>query len=189
MKGERIDSLCEFVGFDKVQLIDHHIVKADPRVQLDGGAVAKGQACDMIAAVLRDHGCRNYLVEIGGEVVLHGVNAQSQPWSIGISKPTLSNDGVETDYQEILHLTDACIATSGNYRNFNPVQQTVYSATILSSTCMRADALATACMVLGEEEALDMIDRAGDAACLLIVRENDSLRVVTSPKWEEMTTK
>ena len=90
VKGERIDSLCEFVGFDKVQLIDHHIVKADPRVQLDGGAVAKGQACDMIAAVLRDHGCRNYLVEIGGEVVLHGVNAQSQPWSIGISKPTLS---------------------------------------------------------------------------------------------------
>ena len=200
--GERIDSIMAFVGFDKVQLIDHHIVKADPRVQLDGGAVAKGQACDMIAAVLRDHGCRNYLVEIGGEVVLHGVNAQGQPWSIGISKPTLSNDGVETDYQEILHLTDACIATSGNYRNFNeagghtidprkgyPVQQTVYSATILSSTCMRADALATACMVLGEEEALDMIDRAGDAACLLIVRENDSLRVVTSPKWEEMTTK
>lgn len=199
---QTIDSLREFVGFDKVQLVDHHIVKTDPRVQLDAGAVAKGQSCDMIAAVLRDNGCENYLVEIGGEVVVHGLNAQGQPWSIGISKPNLSNDGVQDDYQEILHLTDACIATSGNYRNFReagghtidprkgyPVQKEVYSATVVSSTCMRADALATACMVLGTEEALAMIERADDAACLLIVRENDDLKVVTSLKWEEMTKK
>jgi thiamine biosynthesis lipoprotein len=65
----------------------------------------------------------------------------------------------------------------------------VLSATVVSSTCMRADALATACMVLGETEALRMIEDAGDAACYLIVAKNDSLTTVTSPKWEEMIAK
>ena len=203
-----IDSLLSFVGFDKVQLIDHHILKSDPRVMLDAGAVAKGQACDMVAQVLRERGCENYLVEIGGEVVAHGVNAKAQPWAIGINKPNLNNEGVQDEYQDILRLTDACLATSGNYRNFRtdeqglaiyghtidprigqPVQRSVYSATVISSSCMRADALATACMVLGAEEALDMIDRAGDAACLLIVAQKDSLSVITSSNWEKMSAK
>lgn len=203
-----IDSLMAFVGFNKVQLIDHHIVKTDPRMMIDAGAVAKGQACDVIAQVLRDNGCENYLVEIGGEVVAHGVNAEGKPWGVGICKPNLNNKGVQDEYQEILRLTDACLATSGNYRNFrtdehghpiyghtidprvgHPVQRSVYSATVISSSCMRADALATACMVLGADEALNMIDRAEDAACLLIVAEKDSLTVLTSPKWEDFATK
>lgn len=205
---QAIDSIRQFVGFEKVQLVDHKVIKSDPRVALDAGAVAKGQACDVVAQVLREHGCTNYLVEIGGEVVAHGVNAEGKPWGIGISKPNLNNEGVQEGYQEILHLTDACLATSGNYRNFRtdeesktvyghtidprvgrPIQRSVYSATVISSTCMRADALATACMVLGAEEALDMIERAKDAACLLIVVENDELVVLTSSKWEKMSAK
>ena len=94
------------------------------------------------------------------------------------------------------------MATSGNYRNYYydgnerrshtidprtgfPVQHSLLSATVVSSSCMRADALATACMVLGAEEALQMIDRAGDAVCYFIVAENDSLKVIQSPNWEE----
>ena len=53
---------------------------------------------------------------------------------------------------------------------------------------MRADAMATACMVLGADKALDMIARAGDAACYLIVAQNDSMAVVTSPNWEKFLT-
>ena len=201
-----IDSLRAFVGFDKVELIDHHVYKSDPRVQIDGGAVAKGQACDMIAEVLRSNGCENYLVDIGGEVVAHGLNAKGEPWHVGITKPNLNNEGAQDELQDILAVTDICMATSGNYRNYYydgderrshtidprtgwPVQHSVLSATVVSSTCMRADALATACMVLGETEALRMIEHAGDAACYLIVAKNDSLETVTSPKWEEMIAK
>ncbi|MBR2285158.1 MAG: FAD:protein FMN transferase, partial [Paludibacteraceae bacterium] len=64
-----------------------------------------------------------------------------------------------------------------------PVQHSLLSATVVSSSCMRADALATACMVLGAEEALDLIHRAGDAACYLIVAQSDSLITLTSPNW------
>lgn len=202
-----IDSIMTFVGFNKVRLINHHIVKSDKRIKLDAGAVAKGQACDMIAQVLHQQGCQNYLVDIGGEVVAKGLNAQGQPWSIGITKPSPDNQGVQTDgWQEILHLTDACLATSGNYLNYYyaegerrshtidprtgyPVQHSVLSATVISSSCMRADALATSCMVLGAEQALDMIARAKDAACLLIVLQNGQLNVLTSPNWTEKTAK
>ena len=197
-----IDSLLDFVGFEKVQLIGHKVVKADPRVQIDGGAVAKGQACDMIAEVLRRNGAANYLVDIGGEVVAHGVNAKGEKWHIGITKPNLNNEGAQEELQEILAVSDICMATSGNYRNYYysegerrshtidprsgyPVQHSLLSATVVSSSCMRADAMATACMVLGAEEAMAMIDRAGDAACYLIVAQNDSLITITSPQWDD----
>lgn len=201
-----LDNIRAFIGFNKVQLTNHKVLKSDPRVQLDGGAVAKGQACDKIATVLRDHGCTNYLVEIGGEIVAHGVNAQGDAWRVGLAKPNLNNEGAADTMQEILQLHDICMATSGNYRNFYydgdirrshtidprsgyPVQHSLLSATVVSTTCMRADALATACMVLGTDEALDMIERAEDAACYLIVAQNDSLTVVTSPNWADFIKK
>ena len=197
-----IDSIRRFVGFDKVELIDHRVYKSDPRVQIDGGAVAKGQACDVIAELLRHNGCENYLVDIGGEVVAKGKNAQGAPWHIGITKPNINNEGAQEELQEILEVTDIAMATSGNYRNFYydgdvrrshtidprtgyPVQHSVLSATVISSRCMRSDALATACMVLGKEEALAMIEQARDAACLLIVAQGDSLVTVVSEKWKE----
>lgn len=206
LKGREVDSLREFIGFDKVQLLDHKVIKTDPRVQIDGGAVAKGQACDLIASLLRSHGCKNYLVDIGGEVVAHGLNAKGQPWHVGITKPNLNNEGAQDELQDILAVTDICMATSGNYRNYYydgderrshtidprtgyPVQHSVLSATVVSSSCMRADALATACMVLGAEEAIDMIHRAKDAACYLIVAKNDSLTVISSPNWAEFIKK
>lgn len=203
---QTIDSLREFVGFEKVRLEGHKVVKQDPRVQIDAGAVAKGQACDMVANMLRRNGCTNLLVDIGGEVVCQGLNSKGEPWHIGITKPNLNNEGAQEGLQELLAVHDLCMATSGNYRNYYyegnerrshtidprtgwPVQHSVLSATVVSSSCMRADALATACMVLGESEALAMIERAEDAACYLIVAQNDSLTVVKSQNWEKMIEK
>ena len=202
ISSRTIDSIRQFVGFDKVRLENHKVIKTDPRVMIDGGAVAKGQACDMIAEMLRRQGCNNYLVDIGGEVVAHGVNAKGEPWHIGITKPNLNNEGAQEELQQILAVTDVCMATSGNYRNYYydgdvrrshtidprtgyPVQHSVLSATIVASTCMRADALATACMVLGADDALDMIGRTTDAACYLLVAQKDSLVVVSSENWDK----
>lgn len=200
-----IDSIRTFVGFDKVQLIDHHVRKADPRMMVDGGAVAKGQACDVVAAMLERQGCRNYLVEIGGEIVSRGQNSRGDCWHVGITRPVEDNgEGLTANgegLQEIVSVHDICMATSGNYRNFYyegeqkrshtidprtgyPVRHSLLSATVISVSCMRADALATACMVVGAEEALRLIQRAGNAQCYLIVAEGDSMRVVTSTGWE-----
>jgi thiamine biosynthesis lipoprotein len=172
---------------------------------LDGGAVAKGQACDLIAQLLTEKGCTNYLVEIGGEIVCHGMNSRGEQWRVGISRPDDDPSG-QQEIQEIITTSDICMATSGNYRNFYydgnekrshtidprtgyPVQHSLLSATVVSSTCMRADALATACMVLGAEKALEMIGTAEDAACYLLVAQADSIAVITSPNWGEITQK
>lgn len=198
----KIDSLLPLVGFEKVGLSDHHVSKADPRIMLDASAVAKGQACDMIAALLEEKGCKNYLVDIGGEVVAKGMNKQGKPWRIGITKPQDDPTGQAQEVENVLQTSDICMATSGNYRNFyyeggerrshtidprtgRPVQHNLLSATVVASSCMRADALATAGMVLGESDAIKMINTHSDAECYLIVAQGDSTIVLKSDGWKE----
>lgn len=196
----KVDSLLPLVGFNKVTLKEHRVQKTDPRIMLDASAVAKGQSCDVVAALLAQYGCENYLVDIGGEVVARGVNKQGKPWRIGITKPVDDPTGQSKEMEEVISTTDLCMATSGNYRNFYydgqqrrshtidprtgyPVQHNLLSATVIASSCMRADALATACMVLGEDEALQLINTHDDAECFLIVATGDSTQVLTSKGW------
>ncbi len=198
-----IDSLLRLVGMDKVSLTDGTIVKADSRISLDASAIAKGYACDRVARLLDSHGCINYLVDIGGEVVAKGMNDKGAKWRIGITRP---DDGAgldEQELQDVIETDNTAMATSGNYRRFyyaggekrshtidprtgRPVQHNLLSATVVAPTCMQADALATACMVLGEKEALALMDRCGDAACYLIVARGDTMVTVRSDRWETM---
>ena len=196
-----IDSIMAFVGYEKVHLVDHHVIKDDERTTLDASAIAKGYACDVVANLLRENGCDNLLVDIGGEVVLQGVNDKARPWRVGITRPTIDATGAEQELQEVIESSNLCMATSGNYlqyyfvngerrshtidpRTGYPVNHSLLSATVKASSCMRADALATACMVLGKKEALDMIERTPDAACYLIVAEADTLQIITSSRWQ-----
>ena len=202
---EQVDNLLPHVGMQKIALADGYLHKSDAQVQVDAGAIAKGQSCDIIAALLQRNGCTNYLVDIGGEVVAKGNNAQGAPWRIGITRPLDDTSGEVNEVQTVLQVTDIALATSGNYRNFYydgeqkrshtidprtgyPVQHSLLSATVRSSSCMRADALATACMVLGEVDALAMIEADSISACYLIVAETNfedstALRIVTSSRW------
>lgn len=196
-----VDSIMAFVGYNKIRLIDHHLVKTDERITLDASAIAKGYACDVVANLLRENGCENLLVDIGGEVVLQGINQQGNAWRVGITRPTIDATGAEQELQEVIESCQLCMATSGNYlqyyfvngerrshtidpRTGSPVQHSLLSATVTASSCMRADALATACMVLGKKEALDMIERTPDATCYLIVADADTLQVITSSRWQ-----
>lgn len=195
-----LDSIKALVGYHKVHLNNHCLLKDDGRITLDASAIAKGYACDIVANTLREKGCENLLVDIGGEVVLQGVNDKGQAWKVGISKPNNNGEGMDNTLQEVIASTNLCMATSGNYlqyyivgderrshtidpRTGYPVEHSLLSATVSANSCMRADALATACMVLGEKEALNMIECIPDAACYLIIAQADSLRVVSSSRW------
>ena len=197
-----IDSILQFVGFQYVELDEetHHIAKMDTRIQMDASAIAKGYGCDIIAALLRNNGCENYLVDIGGEVVAKGISDKGTKWKLGITKPIDDPTGEIQEIQDIIETDNICIASSGNYRRFYydggerrshtvdprngyPVNHNLLSATVTASSGIRADALATACMVLGEEDALEMIEATEDCACHLIVAEGDATRVVVSSRW------
>jgi thiamine biosynthesis lipoprotein len=165
-----VDSLKKIVGYKKIRLLDGFIVKDHPDILLDCGAVAKGYGCDRVAKMLEAKGIRNYLIEIGGEIVLKGINPQHQEWHVGISKPIDDSLKIRGDLETVLHLSDASMATSGNYRNFYykdgkkvahtidprtgyPVQHSLLSATVITKSCAAADAYATAFMVMGVEAA------------------------------------
>ena len=197
-----IDSILQFVGFQYVELDEeaHRVAKMDTRIQMDASAIAKGYGCDIIAALLAKNGCENYLVDIGGEVVAKGHSDKGVKWKLGITKPVDDPTGEIQEIEDIIETDNICIASSGNYRRFYydggerrshtvdprngyPVNHNLLSATVTASSGIRADALATACMVLGEEKALEMIEKTEDCACHLILAEGDGTRVVISSRW------
>ena len=184
-----IDSLRTFVGYKRVELHDSRIVKADPRVMLDCSAIAKGYGCDVVAELLRRKGIDNFMVEIGGEVVTSGISEKRVPWKIGVTKPSDDSLSVNNELQTVLNITDKGMATSGNYRNFYykngkkyahtidpatgyPVQHSLLSATVISDRCAKADAYATAFMVMGLEKAKKVLDRHRDLMAYLIYSDH-----------------
>ena len=166
-----IDSLRQFVGYGTVALTEGRITKRHPQTMLDCSAIAKGYGCDAVAAMLDAQGVKNYMVEIGGEVVTKGKNGKGGVWTIGISKPTDNPTTSSNELHEIIAISDKSMATSGNYRNFReengrkiahtidprtgyPVQHSLLSATVIADDCATADAYATAFMVMGTEKAI-----------------------------------
>ena len=172
---QQVDSLRRLIGYEKVALKDGRIVKLAPDIMLDCSAIAKGFGSDVVAHFLRQQGVKNFMVEIGGEIVTSGVNPQRLPWKIGVTKPTDDTLSVKGEIQSVLNVTDMAMATSGNYRNFYykggkkyahtidpktgyPVQHSLLSATVLAKDCATADAYATSFMVLGIDRAKKVLD-------------------------------
>ena len=172
----QVDSLLQMVGYKKVKLRDGKVVKDDPRIMLDCSAIAKGFGTQVAADFLRHRGVKNFMVEIGGEIVTSGVNDNRLPWRIGVTKPVDDSLSVSQEMQTVLNVTDKAMATSGNYRNFYyeggrkfahtidpktgyPVQHSILSATVLADDCATADAYATSFMVMGLERAKKVLER------------------------------
>ena len=165
-----IDSIRQFVGIDKVRMENGKVIKDDPRLMLDCSAIAKGFGVDCVARLFDRKGIKNYMIDIGGELVMKGENAQMNTWRIGINKPIDDSLAVNQELQTILEISNAGMATSGNYRNFYykdgkkyahtidprtgyPVQHNILSSTVVAKDCATADAYATSFMVLGLDSA------------------------------------
>lgn len=187
-----IDSVRQFVGSTKISIEGEHIVKGDPRIQLNFNAIAKGFAVDKVATHLLARGYENFIVEIGGEIVAHGTK-QGKPWKVGIQTPTTTADGA-VESQRSFPLRNRAVATSGNYRNFfekegvrythilNPVtgrpeETNLLSVTVLAPDCTTADAYATAFMVLGLEPSLRIVNADKTLEACFIYDEQGKLRV------------
>ncbi len=190
-----IDSLMQYVGFDKINLIDNKIVKARKGIMLDASAIAKGYSIDYVSEYLENSGIKNYLVEIGGEVRAKGVNDKGNIWTVGIDKPIFDETASNRQLQEVINLKNASIATSGNYRHFYikndvmyshtidpktgyPVQHSILSASVIAPNCMLADAYATAFMVLGVDKAMELAKSDSTLECYLIYQNKDKKMAV-----------
>lgn len=180
-----IDSLRHLTGYEKVKLIGSKVRKQDPRIMLDCSAIAKGYGSDVVAQYLRSRDVENFMIEIGGEIVVQGNSDKRLPWKIGVTKPTDDSTQVNNELQTVLNVTNTAMATSGNYRRFYykngkkyahtidpktgyPVQHNILSATVLANTCAKADAYATSFMVLGLEKTQQVLQHHPDLMVYLI---------------------
>ncbi len=198
----QVDSLLQLIGWQRVSIDSLNLFqKEDNRMTLDCSAVAKGFGADQVAGMLRRQGIRNFMVEIGGEIVVSGHNPNGNPWKIGISKPS------ETDSSQLestVELTNTALATSGNYRNFYvapdgrklahtidprtgyPVQHSILSATVVAPSCAMADAFATSLMVVGMQEAQKILSQHEELKAYLIYAGKDGeMQVWHTDNWPQ----
>ena len=199
-----IDSLLDITGYNKVSLsVEGKVVKQDPRIMLSCSAVAKGYAVDVIAQLLEKKGIHNFMVDIGGEVVVRGENPKNSLWRIGINKPVDDSLAINQELQTVLQVTNVGIATSGNYRNYYykdgkkyahtidprtgyPVQHNILSATVIAKDCMSADAYATAFMVMGLEKAERFANAHPDIeACFIYSNDKGELQTFYTKGMEK----
>ncbi|MBQ5370895.1 MAG: FAD:protein FMN transferase [Bacteroidaceae bacterium] len=186
----QIDSIMQFVGYDKVHINGDKLEKKDPRTMLDFSAIAKGYGVDQVAAVLERNGITDYMVEIGGEMRLSGKNKEKKDWSIGVQNPHKDGTHTENNLQMIVSVSNCGIATSGNYNRYyikdgqkishtidpstgRPVTHNLLSATVRAKDCATADALATSFMVMGKEKAMQFLKAHKEYSAILIYAKED----------------
>lgn len=198
---KRLAELRECIGYRLIEVDAEAgtVRKTRPCVSCDLAAIAKGFAVDKVAERLEKLGCARFMVEVGGEVRTKGLNADGVPWRIAIEKPLVDRRAIH----RVIGLTNAAMATSGDYRNFyekdgrrlshtidprtgRPVAHNLASVTVIHESCAAADAYATALMALGPEEGYRLAERLGLAA-LFITREPDGTLVEkTAPAFMKM---
>lgn len=199
--AEQIDSCLRLVGIADCNIIAGKMVKKSPGTQFNFSAITKGFGCDKIGTALKDRGCHDFMIEIGGELYLSGESPRGGKWRVMIEAPTdKSRQGIA-----IIEASDCGIATSGNYRNYHesdkgkightispvtgmPVQTEIISATVIAPDAMTADALATASMAQPLNDAVSMIEslRKGVSA-LFIVSRDDNWELVTAGEFPHIT--
>lgn len=194
---QMVDSIKEFVGYKKIRLEGKTVIKDDPRIMLSFSAIAKGYACDVIARLLEREGVTNYMVEIGGEVAMSGVNQNGNCWRVGINKPEDDTTGINIKIEDVVQPCKKCgMATSGDYRNFYvkdgkkyghtidprtgyPADQNILSATIVAENCMIADGYATALMASGSEKAIEIAKSIPEIEYYLIYVDDNGKHQIT----------
>lgn len=186
---EKRDSLLKLIGMDKVSIINGHIVKSVPGVILDVNAIAQGYSVDVVCRYFRSLGLADYLVEIGGEVMAVGTKGDA-PWRIGIDKPEDNNMVPGQSLQAIIKISDKAVSTSGNYRKFYvedgikyshtidprtgyPAKNRLLSATIIADNCTMADGIATACMVMGREKAIEFVKSHSELSAYFVFSDDE----------------
>lgn len=202
-KGERqeppdtadIDVIMADVGYEglEAQCDQPAVRKRSGAIYIDLSGWAKGYGVDQVATVLDDFALNDYLVEIGGELRMRGQNAEGKKWAIAIEAPSTTTRRP----QSVLRLTDASVATSGDYRNYfehdgilyshtidartgRPVTHDLAAVTVISETAAYADAMATALLVLGPDTGLSLAEDLGIAGYFLVRNQTGIMELTTS---------
>lgn len=190
--AEEVEEKLKVTGADKLLLLGKNILqKKINGVSINLGAIAKGYAVDKIASFLVSLDCKNFMIEVGGEVYCSGLNRDFENWTIGIDTPD-SHLIPGENIMGVTTLNRQAIATSGNYRRFfkygkkiyshiinpktgYPVDNNLVSVSVITSNCMEADAYATAFFVLGYNKSIEIVEKDSNLEAYFILKEDDGI--------------
>ena len=201
-----VEDILQSVGYTTVSLVEGKIEKENGSTMLDCSAIAKGYGCDAVARMLDQKGVQNYIIEIGGEIVTQGKNDKGEVWNVAISKPAEDATPESNSHQAIISICGKGMATSGNYRNFRiengkkyahtidprtgfPVQHSLLSATVIADNCAKADAYATAFMVVGLEKASELCKADNIEAFFIYANEKGELQTLATEGFNKFLIK
>jgi FAD:protein FMN transferase len=206
MDQAKVDSLLQYVGYQKVSLDDKNRIIKPEGVRFDFNAIAQGYAVDVLGNFLASKGINNYLIDIGGEVLGKGLKPDGQPWLVGIENPAADSISERTINTRV-RLTDKALATSGSYRKYYeengiryshtidphtgyPVRHSLLSVSVLAGDCATADGYATAFMVMGFEKAREFVEKEPDMEAFFIVDGGSgTFQTYATKGMEEMIVK
>lgn len=193
-----VDSIRNFVGFEKIGFNADSVWKTDPRVQLDFGGIGQGYGADVITAFLKQQGIQDMLVEIGGEGMACGMNRQTgRPWQIGILDPNSTRNN--RLFKAYVYLQNESFTTSGGYFNYReidgrkythtidpntgyPVNNPLLSVSLFTKDATSADGWATALMVMGPEKAREVLEKQTHMqGILMYTNESGGMEVYVTP--------
>lgn len=198
---EVIQATRKRVGYKK---LDARITPPALRKQVDGleidlSSIASGYTIDQLAAIMRDHGIKNYMVELGGELCASGARPDGSPWRIAIERPLAEKRELEA----AVPLINGAMATAGGSRHFfeyngkryshiidpatgRPIEHTLASVTVATDKCFDADGWDTPLMVLGPERGSELAERLGIAAMFVSHGEDGAADAVkTTSAWRK----
>lgn len=197
---ESIDSILSLVGIYECRIDSAgYILKRNYNTEFNFSAITKGYGCDLVGEMLRRNGCRNFMVEIGGEIALDGVNPRGGKWRIMVDAPIDSDTAVVHERMAVIELSQGGVATSGNYRNYRmtqegkvwhtinpvtgrPAHTDLLSATVIAPSAMLADAFATSCMAMQSNEAVEMLSKVDGVEALLVTADS----TIVTPGFPEI---
>ena len=193
---QQVNRLISNIGFKKIELIDNSLI-LPKGMRLDFNSIAQGFSVDLIGNYLISMGVNDFMIELGGEILVKGENPNGELWTIGIEKPTDKID--RTEYQFIIPLRNKALATSGNYRKYYikdgikyshtinpftgfPSKNKLLSVTVIHNQCMLADAYATAFMSMGLSKTKKFLVRNPNIQVCLVYTNKDG-------EWETYVSK
>tara|TARA_B100001996_G_scaffold378580_1_gene362961 strand:+ start:227 stop:1225 length:999 start_codon:yes stop_codon:yes gene_type:complete len=191
----KINDLLKNVSYKYISLNEKELLLSNSNLYIDLNSIAKGYAVDSISNLLLNMGFSDFMVEIGGEVKCVGDNNKNN-WIIGIINPKDENNLIKTN------LKNMSIATSGNYNNYLiyedvryphiinpktgwPINNNIISASVITESCIDADAIATILMLLPYDEGIELVNNMNNVESLLFIDNNNEITMLKSKDFDK----
>jgi thiamine biosynthesis lipoprotein len=188
---DEIKEALKLVGSSKIELNGRDIRLKEPGMGVTLDGIAKGYIVDRASKVLSNSRVENFLINAGGDVKAMGLRADGRQWEVAIRDPVQKDN-----YLDVIHLTDAAVATSGNYENYFDREKIFHhivnprtgrspvinvSASVIAPTTMEAEPLAVSLLIMDVLDGMKLIDTMPNREALVVSRTN---QITRSSGWK-----